>query len=225
LAGTLIPVTLSITTMKLSVPYYSQHLDVTDPYWQDRSCGIVCLKMALEYVHLAAKPPSEDRSALGGLAAKSSTTQVPTIDDLILEGAAIGGHDSEYGWIHDRLVSLAHNHGVPAYREEFRSLDITLGPDGRIQSKKEPGSYSPILIDLGIKKITETVHDGKPVIVSIIKNINGQDSFHMILIVGVSAAGFYCHDPDSRVREEGEGLFMDFEIFKNSWRRLAIFLY
>ncbi len=35
--------------MKLEVPYYSQHRDIKDEYWQSRACGLVCLKMVLDF--------------------------------------------------------------------------------------------------------------------------------------------------------------------------------
>ena len=35
--------------MKLNVPYISQHGDIKDEYWQKRACGLVCLKMVLDF--------------------------------------------------------------------------------------------------------------------------------------------------------------------------------
>lgn len=45
-----------VTTLHKGVPYYSQSLDTLDKngnidtYWFRRACGVVCVKMALDYL-------------------------------------------------------------------------------------------------------------------------------------------------------------------------------
>lgn len=86
--------------MKLIVPYYSQYLNVTDPEWQPRACGVVCLKMLLDSKHV----------------------QTPLLDEMIAQGDAIGAY-GESGWKHDGLVALAKQYGVKLERAEWRQSD------------------------------------------------------------------------------------------------------
>ena len=87
--------------MILGVPYYSQYLDVGDPQWKARSCGIVCLKMVMDYY----KPLKE------------------SLIDLINEGVAKEGY-CQYGWIHNILVEMVNERGLRASRKEYKSQDI-----------------------------------------------------------------------------------------------------
>lgn len=83
--------------MRLSIPYYSQYLNVTNPEWQPRACGVVCLKMLLE--------------------ARGVTT--PPLNEMIKDGVALGAY-SENGWRHDGLIELGTKYGGSVYRKEFR---------------------------------------------------------------------------------------------------------
>jgi hypothetical protein len=83
--------------MRLSVPYFSQHLNVADTYWQTRACGMACVKMALDFFH------------------KNS----PPLDDLVWQGVRIDGYGPS-GWIHAALVSILDMQGVAAERKEFK---------------------------------------------------------------------------------------------------------
>ena len=75
--------------MKIKVPYYSQYLDVINPEWQSRACGIVCLKMLLE----------------------SRGVQTPSLDEMIEQGNMIGAY-GESGWKHNGLIALAYQYGI-----------------------------------------------------------------------------------------------------------------
>ena len=89
-----------IEKILLDVPYYSQHLDVKDVYWQWRACGMACLKMAMDYYKKGAE----------------------SLANLIKEGADAGGY-CEAGWIHESLLSLARERGLKASRKEYKSQD------------------------------------------------------------------------------------------------------
>ena len=149
--------------MKISVPYYSQHRDIIDPYWKSRACGVTCLKMVLDF-H-----------------AKIFNTTIPTLDELIKEGIAIKAF-SQHGWIHQGIVFIAHNHGVPAYQEEFRSLD---------------GMCAKRIVNFGFKKILKTLDEGKPVIVSVEQNFEESDKFHQVVLVGREGDLFLYHEPEA----------------------------
>jgi uncharacterized protein YvpB len=88
--------------MKLDVPYYSQFIDVTDPFWMLRACGAISLKMVAEYYG----------------------ADVPDIVSLCNEGKERGGYDMQNGWIHDYLVTKAKELRLSSYRKEgMSSLD------------------------------------------------------------------------------------------------------
>lgn len=98
--------------MKITVPYYSQYLDVTDELWQPRACGVACLKMLLDTIHI----------------------QTPSLDEMIAQGDAIGAY-GESGWKHDGLVALAYQYGAKLHRKEFRKKDADLETAARLNNE------------------------------------------------------------------------------------------
>jgi uncharacterized protein YvpB len=82
--------------MKLTVPYYSQFLDVQDPFWMLRACGATSLKMVAEY----------------------HGKDVFDITTLCNEAKERGGYDMTNGWVHDYLVMKAKELGLQAHRKE-----------------------------------------------------------------------------------------------------------
>ena len=94
--------------MKLDVPYYSQFLDIDDKYWMPRACGIVALKMVLDFYLPAGKAGKKD---------------IPPIMELINSCEKAGGYGKS-GWFHDALVSLAKSFGFESSRKEKMDTDI-----------------------------------------------------------------------------------------------------
>lgn len=122
--------------MKLNVPYYSQRLDVKRNFWKSRSCGIVALKMAMDYLGRNKKNYREESA-----------------DDLINEGVYFGGHSREHGWYHDALLKIAWKKG---FKKSFRKECDEAGKKTLLQYivvklKKE----IPVLVSL---KIGESGH-------------------------------------------------------------------
>lgn len=88
--------------MKITVPYYSQFIDVNDPFWMLRACGATSLKMVAEFHGIL----------------------VPAILDLCNEARDRGGYDIDNGWVHDYLVQKAQELGLHAKRKEgLTSID------------------------------------------------------------------------------------------------------
>ncbi|MCG2695160.1 C39 family peptidase [Candidatus Parcubacteria bacterium] len=85
---------------KIDVPYYSQYEDVKDEYWKPRACGVVCLKMVLDYI----KPDKI------------------LVNDFVLLANEKGAY-GESGWIHQGLIDVAKSFGVNLKRKEFKSED------------------------------------------------------------------------------------------------------
>lgn len=84
----------------LDVPYYSQYLDVSDENWKSRACGILCLKMVIDFY-------------------KQSNLSA---DEFLKEGISRGGFGPS-GWIHDILVDMAKDFDMTSRRKEYKSQD------------------------------------------------------------------------------------------------------
>jgi len=84
----------------LPVPYFSQKTDVTGEEWKERACGILCLKMVLDF--------------LGA--------ETPEVDNFVQKGVSLGAY-GEWGWLHAGLVAVASSFGIDMERKEFRSND------------------------------------------------------------------------------------------------------
>lgn len=88
--------------MKLSVPYYSQYVDIDDPFWMLRACGAASMKMVAEF----------------------HGKEVPGLVDLCLEAKNRGGYDMVNGWVHDYIVLKLGEFGLTAHRKEgMRDVD------------------------------------------------------------------------------------------------------
>jgi hypothetical protein len=97
--------------MKMEVPFYSQKWDLgrwqelgfesfeDAEYWERSSCGILCLKMAIDAFLL-----NQDRPFS------------PSIDKYIRKGVEMGAYHDSTGWSHDGLVRLANEFGFSAIR-------------------------------------------------------------------------------------------------------------
>lgn len=171
------PTTVGLFGNMLSVPFHSQYGDEVPHDWQAHACSIVNLVMVLEFL----------------------TKHTFLIAELIREGESIGGFGPR-GWTHDAIVLLAHNHGVQAYRQEFRSCEDAVAEK---------------LAHDGFHKIEKTVREGTPVIVSVQKE-NG--SYHTVTVIHTDENAVIFHDP-----EAGENQELSRDEFLKKWRRLAIF--
>lgn len=187
--------------MKLNIPYHSQFDEITMLEWKERGCAPTCLKMCMDFY------------------AEKNKLQIPSIDNLIKEGEVIGAYVEKPGWRHDGLIRLAHNYGVPAYSEEFRSMQVNVNSKTFSESM-----FQRNLIDIGVQRIREAIDREVPVIVSVSK----PNSSHQIVVIGYednlgSTTGFYINDPDNR-NSERRGTFMPLNEFLNVWRKFAIFV-
>lgn len=84
----------------LDVPFYSQYANVHDPQWKERACGILCLKMVLDFL--------------------GARTLAP--DEFLKKGVLLGAYGT-WGWTHDGLIAVADSFGIAMRRKEFRSKD------------------------------------------------------------------------------------------------------
>lgn len=110
--------------MQLEVPYYSQYQDIKDEHWQSRACGLVCLKMVVDYYDVA----------------------TPEINQF-LKIAVDKGSFGKSGWIHDKLLELAKSYFLQVFRKEFD--DTEEGIKFIIEFLKQHG---PVIVSLKTKK-------------------------------------------------------------------------
>lgn len=87
---------MKFASTKLTVPYYSQFIDIPDPFWMLRGCGAVSFIMV---------------AAFHGI-------KIPSIVEFCNEAKDNGGYDMTNGWVHDYLVSKAKECGLQAERKE-----------------------------------------------------------------------------------------------------------
>ena len=186
--------------MELKVPYYSQRTDVKDTEWQAHSCLIVCAKMVAEFL---------------------GDKKIPA-DDWIKEGTYIDAYDGKF-WKHDGVVRLLRNHGIFAYAQEFKTVDVDIKNGEMFAGKK-----SDLFLEKGIEKIVKKLDEGIPSIVSIYKYFTEKDRHHGVVIIGYEKSaskvkGFYYHDPEAPNEQGGEALFVELDKFKKGWKKMAIF--
>ncbi|MFH0846053.1 MAG: C39 family peptidase [Patescibacteria group bacterium] len=117
--------------MKLAVPYYSQHDESLDEHWQKRMCGLVCLKMVLDFY-------------------KVQTPDLKKFLELALQKEA---YHNPNGWIHDKLLEIAKDFGRKnSYRKE-KIEDIHELVNFLMENK-------PVIVSIRAKKFKEEF-DGK----------------------------------------------------------------
>ena len=95
--------------MKKQVLFYGQNWNAAEwqelgfgnykdaEYWKEYSCGVVCLKMAVDTILMDKSRPIS-----------------PNISEYIKAGVRIGAYSERNGWIHAGLVRLAKHFGVSA---------------------------------------------------------------------------------------------------------------
>lgn len=106
--------------MKIEVPFYSQKWNLSEwqklgfesfkdaQRWEKSSCGILCLKMAMDGFLLAQDKPIS-----------------PSTAECIKKGIEIGAYKNSVGWKHDGLVNLAREFGFSAEnREGVSSVEL-----------------------------------------------------------------------------------------------------
>ena len=170
--------------MKLNIPYYSQYRDIKDKEWQKRACGLVCLKMILDF--------HQNREG------STPTTSVDL--DGLLEIALKKESFGKSGWIHDKLLELAKDFGLSAYRKEEMQNEDEL--------KDFLDSGNPTIVSIKAKRFAPEF----------------ENKFHQIVLTGYDKNGFYYNDSDYQ-DESGKDLFVDTKTFQKYWRKMAIFVH
>lgn len=143
---------------------------------------------------------------------ESKGVVAPPLDEMIKHGLELGAHGPS-GWIHSGLINLASKYNVALSHAEWR---------------KSESKTSEELNEEGIRFLVSKLRSRNPVIVSVIKKFTEKDKFHMVVLVGFQeqdgvVKGFLYHDPDNMIYADGENQVVSLEVFRDTWRRMAIF--
>ena len=137
-----------------NVPKLSQRIDIKSKYWKSRSCGIVSLKMIMDYWKMPTKRVN--------------------LAELIKKGIEVGAYDKRWGWIHAGLVKLAKHYGYKgrnydwfndkpqtAYEKMTKKLKLPIATS--IHSGLNPRKSGHLIVITGIrgKKIYYNDPDSK----------------------------------------------------------------
>ena len=136
--------------MVFPVPSYSQYLDVPQPKWRGRSCGVVALKMVLDYWR------------------KKTVEDSPTITTLIRLGTSGNAYIKGVGWKHLGLVKMAR-------RYRFRSKNYDWANEHHaVASKKLLLILRKQPIIASIYRNTKTKKGGHLVVLTGIRESDGK---------------------------------------------------
>jgi hypothetical protein len=99
--------------MRYDVQFTSQYEGITDPAWQWRGCGIVALKMVLDYWN-----------------GQRDDYRTAPVSELWRAGMDAGAYREGIGWVHGGIASVARSYG-------YRSYNRDLAPNGSTPMKPE----------------------------------------------------------------------------------------
>lgn len=199
---------------KLDVPYYSQFDERygLTPEWQQRVCGLLAIKMALDFWQ------------------GKDTAETP-LSELLAEAGVVGGRNANGDWLHSTLVMVARHRGYRAWRRGWM-----LSEDGRTRFEAE-GADDATLYQIDKQQREEAYHSlvyaleqGAPVLVSVAKNFAKLDKPHIIVLTGYRLApdgqilGYYYNDPSGQYGVKRKNLFCNLERFQQYWRFQGIFI-
>jgi len=91
------------------VPFLSQRLDVADESWHYRSCGVLGIKMLMDYWHN-----------------DSPANPSPNLEVIIGTGLTIGAYSAGIGWSHAGLVNIGRQFDYDGYNQDLAGLELEL---------------------------------------------------------------------------------------------------
>lgn len=195
----------------IKVPYYSQH-DVDsglNSYWQNRSCGIIAIKMVIDYF----QPRPTDLAEMFEYATNHGGTHV------------------NGDWLHSTLVNTARHYGYLSWRRSWipsrRDKEFFLSEqvdEASIQAWEEQTKSE------AVPSLLWSLAQNFPVVVSVAKNFDETSSNHDVVLTGVrkkgdKVEGFYFNDPYTAYGGgENENRYVPVDQFNNNWTHRAIFV-
>ncbi len=131
--------------------YYSQHLDIKNPFWREKACGIASLLMSMELL-------------------KAGKNNLPDLNKLYQVGLNRSSYIKGVGWRHTGLVGLAKIYGFKHSKnfDWFGDKDPILklkkalqsGPViASVYSKYEPGRGGHLVVLMSLSTTKAIVLD------------------------------------------------------------------
>ena len=202
--------------LHIDVPYYRQD----DPngglseFWQARSCGVLALKMMLDYWRT--------KEGLEPIA----------VTELFDNAMAHGGVDANNNWLHGALTKTAADYGFLSWRRMW-----SLSADQR-RGAAASGVQGDALVRNEIQQrrealpsLVEALVQGKPVIISVAKNFDEVEKPHLVVLTGVrrrtmlgAFEGIFYNDPYSATASNAKDRYVSISKFNEKWNYLAIFV-
>lgn len=112
------------------IPFISQYLALPSE-WQERGCGIVALKIVLDYWH------SKDEN----------NTSLP-LEDILELALALGAYKEGIGWSHSGLAELAAQLGYRAWNRDLPHEFKGVTPTQAIMILREDIANGPVLVSI-----------------------------------------------------------------------------
>jgi hypothetical protein len=213
----------------LDVPYYSEFDEIDGStehieLFKRRSCGIVSVKMAVDYITHSTGLGMISLNRLIKLSIKHKAYRL-----------SIGGRRNYSGWSHSGIIKALSEAGFVAWRKRCFVLpsDIAHLKNEGIESdgikrykEQELGEF--------LETLAKSIDGGYPVIVSIEKNLGKKITPHLVVMTGYERkgskiAGFYINDPNNPKSNNGnrpihKDLYITCGQFVPMWRKTAIFI-
>ncbi len=212
----------------INIPYYSEFEEIDGSkehikVFKRRSCGIVSVKMILDY-----------------LSDKYNKKRIPL--NLLIKSSLKNrayrlqlGQRKDYGWIHSRLVQTIQEFGFKSFRHSYliRPSDIQ-NIVNENHNAKSIILYKEQVISESLYTIKKSIDLEIPIIISINKNLGKKNNPHLVVLTGYkfennNIVGIYLNDPNnpkknSKDRLELKNKYINKEEFIKIWRKTAIFI-
>lgn len=220
----------------IDVPYYSEFdpIDGSNEHIQifkRRSCGIVSAKMVLDYW---TKKGVINKISLRNLI-KSALRHKAYNSNSLVKNITGEGKDGT-GWIHAGLVRTIEEVGLSSWRRMWfmRKFDLKYFKKEGLTKESRDNYYEQILEEAN-GTFKNSIDNGNPFLVSILKTLGTKKSPHLIVVTGYKLngkggiAGFFINDPHNpkngtKVRPLYKDQFISLKEFDKIWRKRAIFV-
>lgn len=121
--------------MRFNVPFVSQYDDLADPEWQWRGCGIVALKMVLDFWY-----------------EQDSRNETLDLNELHQKGLNSGAYRDGIGWTHRGLVDIVQSLGYESYNRDW-------APNGPTPKTAEQ-AFQALVLELDCGPVLASVYSG-----------------------------------------------------------------
>lgn len=204
-----------MSTKILAVPYYRQvEMDSTlNTYWQNRSCGILALKMVLDFY-------------------RGQSEQEPLdLAELFEKTLANGGVNEAGDWYHAAFAKTAIGYGFRSWRRNWHNAAED------VETYRQEGVNEPSIerwnrqtMQEALPSLINSLERKHPVMVSVAKNFDEVDRPHLVVLTGIryngdhKPQGFYYNDPYSPSKNPRQDRYVPLSKFNDKWNYRAIFV-